>query len=130
MTTNSATTQIDWDEFRQKCAELEKECLDSKAKSSSLSTKFEDLEKLSAKFDHIDDGIMDGCYSLAAYCSDLCKDYDELGKELSKLSNNCITLGHGHCDQKLSEYTEKAEELKVIMAEIESKIPEIQINLL
>lgn len=129
MTTNTSITQINWNEFRHKCAELEQECSNLQGKSSRSATIFEDSERSCESMGHTDDGLKGECLQHEMACTELCNDFSDLCEKLSDLSNNCITLGHKKSNQQLNEYADIAEKLKGVLTENESKIPEIRLKL-
>lgn len=54
MTTNTSTTQINWNEFRHKCAELEQECSNLEENISTQGDIFEDFERHCNRPGHTD----------------------------------------------------------------------------
>ena len=135
MTTNSSSTQIEWDQFRKKCSELEQECSNSEVKCRSLLMDYSDLEGVSVKSDHIDDDLMgyaslDEAFADTEGCLILLREFSALGEKCKELSHACITLGHKKSNLNLSKYTAKAEYLKACLIRLETLLPVIKLKLL
>ena len=89
-------------------------------RSSRLSIQFEELERFCDKTDHLNDGLVDGCFHFAEECLGISSAFSALGKECKELSNNCITLGLKKSNLKLREYAAKSEELKDDLIKVDS----------
>lgn len=135
MTTNSSTTQIEWDEFRQKCANLEQECLAYEARGNRLGSDYAKLENPGGKFNHIfDDPMYDDLTDETFVHSDwaclITWRFTLLVQKCKKLSHVCITLGHEKSNLSLSEYIAEAEEFKAYLIKHELYLPVFRLKLL